>query len=223
MERDEWGRLGGGLTDESSYYLERLRELEATHGATSAFVIPNAHCPVCGAPVFFYQNLWGSRVFFDELGSPWPKHPCTDSTAKNVQSETSAQRISPVTRSLDEISHIQALQRFIRRDPQQDFFVRYGLSQWDAFKVAARVRGSKEVLMVLDPLTPDKKRLFLAVPKTPAKLLESGSVAFYFRDWLTFFDVQMMAPVEVEVRRLRGASGFADSLILDQQGGSRKS
>ncbi|MXP29702.1 hypothetical protein GRI58_12875 [Porphyrobacter algicida] len=31
--------------------------------------------------MFFYQNLYGSRVFFDELGPPWPKHPCTDNSA----------------------------------------------------------------------------------------------------------------------------------------------
>ncbi|MCP5391909.1 MAG: hypothetical protein H6920_09855 [Sphingomonadaceae bacterium] len=42
--------------------------------------IPNARCPVCGAPVFFYESFTGGRVFFDELGPPWPKHPCTDNT-----------------------------------------------------------------------------------------------------------------------------------------------
>ena len=43
-----------------------------------SYVNPNAHCPVCGEPVFFYQSPYGGRVFFDELGPPWPKHPCTD-------------------------------------------------------------------------------------------------------------------------------------------------
>lgn len=33
---------------------------------------------MCGASVFFYQNEYGSRVFFDALGYDWPKHPCTD-------------------------------------------------------------------------------------------------------------------------------------------------
>ncbi len=47
------------------------------------FVNPNARCPVCGASVFFYQSEHGSRVFFDELGPPWPKHPCTDSQHTN--------------------------------------------------------------------------------------------------------------------------------------------
>lgn len=42
------------------------------------FTIPNAKCPVCGAKVYFYRSPYGGRVFFDELGPPWPKHPCTD-------------------------------------------------------------------------------------------------------------------------------------------------
>lgn len=45
---------------------------------TACFVNPNARCPVCFEPVFFYANEFGSRVYFDDLGPPWPKHPCTD-------------------------------------------------------------------------------------------------------------------------------------------------
>jgi hypothetical protein len=47
-----------------------------------SYVNPNAICPVpgCGKPVYFYQSPYGGRVFFDELGPPWPKHPCTDNS-----------------------------------------------------------------------------------------------------------------------------------------------
>jgi hypothetical protein len=45
-----------------------------------SLTIPNAKCPICGCEVFFYQNEYGSRVFFDDLGPPWPKHPCTDNS-----------------------------------------------------------------------------------------------------------------------------------------------
>lgn len=31
-------------------------------------------CGVCGGDCFYYQNEHGSKVFFDELGPPWPKH-----------------------------------------------------------------------------------------------------------------------------------------------------
>lgn len=54
--------------------------LPITHTYES-YVNPNAHCPICGAFVFFYQSPNGGRVFFDELGPPWPKHPCTDNSS----------------------------------------------------------------------------------------------------------------------------------------------
>jgi len=43
-----------------------------------SYTNPNALCPVCNSPVFFYISPNGGRVFFDELGPPWSKHPCTD-------------------------------------------------------------------------------------------------------------------------------------------------
>lgn len=43
-----------------------------------SFTNPNAICPACKETVFFYQSPYGGKVYFDELGPPWPKHPCTD-------------------------------------------------------------------------------------------------------------------------------------------------
>lgn len=54
--------------------------LQSQFRSALSFTNPNASCPVCGARVFFYQSPAGGRVFFDNLGPPWPKHPCTDST-----------------------------------------------------------------------------------------------------------------------------------------------
>lgn len=47
-------------------------------GRVESYVNPNAHCPVCGKLVYFYRSPYDGRVFFDELGWPWPKHSCTD-------------------------------------------------------------------------------------------------------------------------------------------------
>lgn len=62
------------------------------HAAYESYVNPNASCPVCGASVFFYQSPYGGRVFFDELGPPWPKHRCTDNASipKQVRSSGNA-------------------------------------------------------------------------------------------------------------------------------------
>lgn len=48
--------------------------------SVEAFTNPNAQCPVCGALVFYYEHVNGSKVYFEELGPPWTKHPCTDNT-----------------------------------------------------------------------------------------------------------------------------------------------
>ncbi|WJI38631.1 MULTISPECIES: hypothetical protein [Mesorhizobium] len=61
-----------------------LRDQRASKGYSSCFVNPNATCPVCMATVFYYQNDRGSRVFFDDLGPPWPKHGCTDNPKRSV-------------------------------------------------------------------------------------------------------------------------------------------
>ena len=34
--------------------------------------------------MFYYENKHGSRVFFDDLGPPWPKHPCTDNSSRRI-------------------------------------------------------------------------------------------------------------------------------------------
>lgn len=55
-----------------------MGEQKGTFSAEAAgFAVPNARCPVCGTSVFFYQSPYGGRVYFDSLGPPWPKHPCT--------------------------------------------------------------------------------------------------------------------------------------------------
>lgn len=42
---------------------------------------PNERCAFCDAPVFFRRLANGGRVYFDDPGSPWRKHPCTDRTS----------------------------------------------------------------------------------------------------------------------------------------------
>lgn len=45
---------------------------------TDSYNNPNARCPRCSALVYFYKSPDGGSVYFDDLGPPWPKHPCMD-------------------------------------------------------------------------------------------------------------------------------------------------
>jgi hypothetical protein len=56
----------------------------ACRNSYASFTHPTT-CPVCGGSCFFYQNHYGSKVFFDSLGPPWPKHGCTSSDRKPAQ------------------------------------------------------------------------------------------------------------------------------------------
>jgi len=73
-----WGGAGhsGRSTDSSNWRVY----IPIIQYAIQSFTVPNAKCPVCGEIVFYYWNAFGSSVFFDELGPPWPKHPCTDNS-----------------------------------------------------------------------------------------------------------------------------------------------
>lgn len=72
------GGGGGTWVLPPDYYADYFRHFQWSD--FPSYVVPNAKCPQCGASVYFYQSPYGGRVFFDDLGPPWPKHPCTDSS-----------------------------------------------------------------------------------------------------------------------------------------------
>jgi len=85
---------------------KRLRHHGVT-GFTSCFVNPNARCPVCGQAVYFYANGYGSRVYFNELGPPWPKHECTDTSQNTGGGHFSR----PTRRAISQINEIISADR----------------------------------------------------------------------------------------------------------------
>lgn len=70
----------------SGYSGRRSPDNGKPFGTIASYVNPNAYCPVCGEQVYFYQSPFGGRVFFDDLGWPWPKHQCTDSARAQTAS-----------------------------------------------------------------------------------------------------------------------------------------
>ena len=61
--------------------------------AYEKYAEPNGKCPVCKAPVYYYESPFGGRVFFDELGPPWTKHACTDSGPSPQRRRSGSSRV----------------------------------------------------------------------------------------------------------------------------------
>lgn len=80
---------GGGLSwgSAAAYPSRTVPQLDAMPA-------PNARCPVCGAPVYFPKLENGGRVYFDALGPPWPKHPCTDNSTSESGSRAGSMAMS---------------------------------------------------------------------------------------------------------------------------------
>ncbi len=215
VSRDDWDRADGINHVEYADAERRLGTVRADHGATSTYVIPNAVCPVCGVLVYFYQNQHGSRVFFDELGKPWPKHPCTDIEAyrQDVATGVVSEEISPVCRSKDEVARVEEWLLRIRSDPQQRFENKYSVSPWAAYRVIKRLKARKRSLLVLDAVDNQKAhRIFLTGESVP-KVVKPGLLVFYYRNWISYLDLTTIQPEDLELQRLKGPAAFVDHLV----------
>jgi DNA-directed RNA polymerase subunit RPC12/RpoP len=91
-----FGVSGSKKSISSDEYAKRYKNkrLNRVKKLIRSFTIPNTSCPVCGAKVFYYENEHGSKVFFDKLGPPWPKHPCTDKSKKSINLSEKIKRTS---------------------------------------------------------------------------------------------------------------------------------
>jgi len=145
---------GGGYRNLARAYQEKfLANSGANRSWTACFVNPNATCPVCGVQVYYYENRFGSRVFFDELGWPWPKHPCTNkpAAAARVQFNSAPQ---PVPRSQEGIGDILKAIAATRADPIGDFKSRFGHPPWDLLKVAGAFKSGHNIFVEATSVAP---------------------------------------------------------------------
>lgn len=123
-------------------------------GSYASFTIPNASCPVCGASVYFYQSPTGGRVFFDELGPPWPKHPCTDNSS------------APVARLTTTTSPGRSIPRW-RRDG------------WEPIRIrSSRLENNWHVIPVENLIT---RVFFSALADTPIRV--EGETCAFMKPW----------------------------------------
>lgn len=213
VDRDDWHRDGSSGSS-SIYFRDELVTARADQSATARYVYPNAVCPECGQPVFFYQNEYGSRVYFDELGPPWPKHPCTDQTAiAKARYSLPRDAIVPILRDPSQVSQISSWLSLARLDMSAVFKEKYAANQWDPWLIDGRFKAAAGVLLILQSVTAgESRRLFLLGRHFP-RLLKQNSLVFVSRRRLAYFDLTSMEPAEIDVKRIRTASAFIDDLV----------
>jgi hypothetical protein len=128
-----------------SYEKRQLKEYGVTRSWAACFVEPNARCPVCGATVFYYENQFGSRVYFDELGAPWPKHPCTDNRGRRITKEEPCEVRPTGIRPRGEILEIFELVNITAFDPAKEFAPRFGSGPWSLFVILHVVKNGFQI------------------------------------------------------------------------------
>jgi len=65
------------LNHDCADYIARKLPKQRQRLTCESFTRPTT-CGICGGDCFYYENEYGSKVFFDELGPPWPKHDCIE-------------------------------------------------------------------------------------------------------------------------------------------------
>lgn len=174
----------------------------ATRGYYACFVNPNATCPVCGASVYYYENSHGSRVFFDELGKPWPVHGCTSERPVAV-----GKAITP--RPPSHIEDIHYCRAVISSDPAMDFERRYREPPSYVVRVVECLRRGLENYVRAEPLVGEAEVVFLRFtsqkvdPGVGDLLSMRGGEVSIFIDGATrpTFKAKMIQAVEFEKMR----------------------
>ena len=182
------------LTESFQYRDARvLLKQSGANSVSGCYVNPNARCPACGAPVFFYANASGSRVYFDDLGPPWPKHPCTDHPRYKPRPSTEA--ISAPTRrargqviELLSAAHTAGLSRhkvFGRRRPEE----------WTLVVVQSVERRGDENKVEGELLDSDTAESFRFMCRSAKPLFEAGDFVSVRGSEISFVDRDTLQPV----------------------------
>jgi hypothetical protein len=189
VNRDDWNRAQFAANLRKADAISYLHR-HAARTISGCYVNPNARCPVCREPVFFYANRFGSRVFFDELGPAWTKHPCTDNPQKPVN--TSHLTYTPP-------AHRKTGERLeLLRNAQTAGFVRtkfYGNDneQWHLLVVNSVLRSKTTSIVVCECITlhPTQEVRFTIVSAEPVFDVgdfvnkRGGHFSFLHRDSMT--------------------------------------
>lgn len=218
VNREDWNRSSFGSYQDKTPFVRALQESGVLNSvlassSTARFINPNAECPVCGDRVFFYQNRFGSRVFFDELGPPWPKHPCTDLSAnREFRDEDNYDEVSPESRDDSDAEYVDDCLSALNRDLDDEFRLLYGMAAWKFVQVLKRIKGPENVYLVLKASCGDTARHVYVCCYSLPKWLTADFVVLLGKEEICYFDINAMEPQYVPIRRIATAKAFIEEL-----------
>ncbi len=163
------------------------------NSVSGCYVNPNARCPVCGAPVFFYANASGSRVYFDDLGPPWPKHPCTDHPRHKPRPSTEA-ITAPTRRARGQVIELLSAARTAGLS-RNKVFGRRRPEEWTLVVVQSVERRGEENKVEGEFLDSDTAEQFHFTCRSAKPLFEAGDFVSVRGSEISFVDRDTLQPV----------------------------
>ena len=202
--RDDFSKSSGYSRTASEIELSRyggINNFTKRYTATARFIKPNAKCPVCGEEVYFYQNIFGSRVYFDELGPPWPKHPCTDNDqyakfgGRAISKEPSLRRHFEISRIIDLLK-------------TQDRVGLNAFHTWMIIRISRKINLKNGcVLIVSNVMNSKNSPIALHLPKSKS-WMHPKAVLFLRGNKIARWNINLMQPEIVETDRASELSGL---------------
>lgn len=218
VDRSDWGRWSYAPPPPAPAPRSAAPAPSTNDGRRANFTIPNAACPVCGARVFFYQNEHGSRVFFDSLGPPWPKHPCTDQEQLRLP-RTAASPQQPRSQGPTDAAR-ELLETILRDRAEQGAPILD--DGWAPFLVVRRSDRDGTSFFTARPLS-DAGAKRLRFSTTARADLPSADETVYVRGLqLSFFSFELFEPVEVAITLKVGKVSKAGRRRAQRKRRSRK-
>ncbi|RQH12679.1 hypothetical protein [Bradyrhizobium sp. RP6] len=170
-----------------------LLKRESARSASGCYVNPNARCPVCNAGVYFYANEHGSRVFFDHLGPPWPKHPCTDIPRDYApRSRHPERRARGAMQELISAANVAGLF-------ENKLFGRRAGDEWTLLVVIEVVRSGDENVITAEYLDSREGETTAFTCRSEGPVLEPGDFINMKGDEVSFLHRETLRPVTFRI------------------------
>lgn len=195
-------------------FLDRHPEFVKARRLSSCFVEPNAICPVCGESVFYFQNEHGSRVYFDELGPPWPKHPCTIAPALVESIASVSTGSAPLARRGLQMLRIAYWQRWQNIDLTAEFALRHGCDPLPLATVESRIDRDDRAFLTLRVLEGRPDRKVLASCRSLPKCCTNGYIVAIHTDKISLFDTVTSTVIEVATECYHSESEFVAAMEI---------